>query len=93
MKAIFIVGGNGRGSRSSEDTASFLQELLLEWVICRHLRVATRKLANQGVSTFKYRPEEGRPALSRAVNKGYAVNGRNRRVRSGILGLRLNPWS
>ena len=25
----------------------------------RHLRVATRKLASQGVSTFKLRPEEG----------------------------------
>ena len=46
-------------SRSAEGTAAFLEELLLEWVIYRHLRVATRKLANQGVSTFKYRPEEG----------------------------------
>jgi hypothetical protein len=46
-------------SRSSESTSQFLRELLLEWVIYRHLRVATRKLANQGVSTFKYRPEEG----------------------------------
>jgi hypothetical protein len=51
------------GSRSSEKTSSFLQEMLLEWVIYRHLRVATRKLANQGVSTFKYRPEEGRLLL------------------------------
>jgi hypothetical protein len=50
-------------SRASERTASFLEELLLEWVIYRHLRVATRKLANQGVSTFKYRPEEGRLML------------------------------
>lgn len=50
-------------SRSSEPTASFLEELILEWVIYRHLRVATRKLANQGVSTFKYRPEEGRLLL------------------------------
>lgn len=47
------------GSRSLEDTSQFLRELFLEWVIYRHLRVATRKLANQGVSTFKYRPEEG----------------------------------
>jgi hypothetical protein len=50
-------------SRSAERTASFLEELLLEWVIYRHLRVATRKLANQGVSTYKYRPEEGRLLL------------------------------
>lgn len=50
-------------SRSSEGTSAFLEELLLEWVLYRHLRVATRKLANQGVSTFKYRPEEGRLLL------------------------------
>jgi hypothetical protein len=46
-------------TRSEENTSQFLRELFLEWVIYRHLRVATRKLANQGVSTFKYRPEEG----------------------------------
>jgi hypothetical protein len=45
--------------RSEEATSDFLKELLLEWVVYRHLRVATRKLAGQGVSTFKYRPEEG----------------------------------
>ena len=45
--------------RSEEPTSDFLKELLLEWVVYRHLRVATRKLAGQGVSTFKYRPEEG----------------------------------
>lgn len=50
-------------SRLTERTAPFLEELLLEWVIYRHLRVATRKLANQGVSTYKYRPEEGRLLL------------------------------
>lgn len=49
--------------RHSDSTAPFLQELLLEWVIYRHLRIATRKLANQGVSTFKYRPEDGRLLL------------------------------
>ncbi len=38
-------------SRSSEGTAAFLEELLIEWVIYRHLRVATRKLANQGCIT------------------------------------------
>jgi hypothetical protein len=47
-------------SRSTERTSDFLNELLLEWVLFRHLRVATRKLANQGVSTYKFRPEEGR---------------------------------
>lgn len=46
-------------SGSSENTSQFLEELLLDWVLYRHLRVATRKLANQGVSTFKFRPEEG----------------------------------
>lgn len=51
------------GRRSSESTSDFLQELILEWILFRHLRVATRKLANQGVSTFKYRPEEGKLLL------------------------------
>src|SRR5262249_44821524 len=50
-------------SRSEEQTFGFLAELLLEWVVYRHLRMATPKLANQGVSTFKYRPEEGRLLL------------------------------
>jgi hypothetical protein len=50
---------NRAQSRSSESTTDFLGELFLEWVIYRHLRVATRKLANQGVSTYKFRPEEG----------------------------------
>lgn len=50
-------------SRATEPTAEFLKELLLEWVLFRHLRVATRKLANQGVSTYKFRPEEGRLLL------------------------------
>lgn len=45
--------------RQAEPLGAFLEELLLEWVIYRHLRVATRKLAAQGVSTFKLRPEEG----------------------------------
>jgi hypothetical protein len=48
------------GRHAEEPTREFLAELLLEWVLYRHLRVATRKLANEGVSTFKYRPEEGR---------------------------------
>jgi len=37
----------------------FARDLILEWVLYRHLRVATRKLAAQGVSTFKFRPEHG----------------------------------
>ena len=37
--------------------------LLLDWVIFRHLRVATRKLASQGVSTYKFRPEKGKLVL------------------------------
>ena len=44
---------------NSQDIRSFARELILEWILFRHLRVATRKLANQGVSTFKYRVEEG----------------------------------
>lgn len=47
------------GGRAGEKTTDFLQELVLEWILFRHLRVATRKLANQGVSTFKFRPEQG----------------------------------
>jgi hypothetical protein len=46
-------------SRAFEPLRSFLEDLVLEWVIYRHLRVATRKLATQGVSTFKLRPELG----------------------------------
>src|SRR5262249_18445848 len=45
--------------RSADPIRSFISELVLEWVLFRHLRVATRKLASQGVSTFKFRPEEG----------------------------------
>ena len=45
--------------RSAEPVRDFLAEVVLEWVLFRHLRVATRKLAGQGVSTFKFRPEEG----------------------------------
>lgn len=45
--------------RAGEPLALFLETLILEWVLYRHLRVATRKLAAQGVSTFKFRPEEG----------------------------------
>ena len=34
--------------RASESLTTFLEELTLEWILYRHLRVATRKLANQG---------------------------------------------
>jgi hypothetical protein len=44
---------------ASEPARAFIEQLVLEWVVFRHLRVATRKLASQGVSTFKLRPEEG----------------------------------
>jgi hypothetical protein len=44
---------------ASEPAHAFIEELVLEWVVFRHLRVATRKLASQEVSTFKLRPEEG----------------------------------
>ena len=50
--------------RHDQKTREFLAELSLEWVIYRHLRVATRKLAGQGVSTFKFRPEEGKLVLA-----------------------------
>jgi len=46
-------------ARSTENIKAFLVDLVKEWVIFRHLRVATRKLANQGVTTFKFRPHEG----------------------------------
>ena len=55
--------------RSSEPARTFFEALLLEWVIYRHLRVATRKLANQGASTFKFRPELGRCVLSVEENE------------------------
>jgi hypothetical protein len=47
----------------SEQTREFLIQLVIEWIVFRHLRVATRKLAGQGVSTFKFRPEEGKLVL------------------------------
>lgn len=45
--------------RADQDTRAFFEELVLEWVLYRHLRVATRKLANQGDYTYRVRPEEG----------------------------------
>jgi hypothetical protein len=48
---------------SGEPIKDFLIQLVIEWIVFRHLRVATRKLAGQGVSTFKFRPEEGRLVL------------------------------
>jgi hypothetical protein len=45
--------------RRADSLAVFVRDLILEWVLYRHLRVATRKLAGQGVSTFKFRPEHG----------------------------------
>ncbi len=50
-------------SRGDDSTRDFLVQFLLDWVIFRHLRVATRKLAGQGVSTYKFRPEEGQLVL------------------------------
>jgi hypothetical protein len=50
-------------SHGDDDTKDFLAQLLLDWVIFRHLRVATRKLAGQNVSTYKFRPEEGKLVL------------------------------
>lgn len=43
----------------SADTRSFLERLVIEWVVYRHLRVATRKLASQGDYTFRFRVEGG----------------------------------
>jgi hypothetical protein len=45
--------------RRDDDLRDFVAELVLDWIIYRHLRVATRKLASQGDSTFKFRPEKG----------------------------------
>jgi hypothetical protein len=53
--------------RGSDSFATFVGDLVLEWVLFRHLRVAMRKLAAQGVSTFKFRPEHG--ALLRVTDK------------------------
>lgn len=50
-------------SRRDDSTRDFLVRLMLDWVIFRHLRVATRKLASQGVSTYKFRPEQGKLVL------------------------------
>lgn len=57
---VHLGGWLGRTmSRAFEPLKAFIEELVLEWIIYRHLRVATRKLAAQGVSTFKFRPELG----------------------------------
>ena len=45
-------------ARRDQHIARFLEELIQSGVY-RHLRVATRKLANQGVSTYKFIPERG----------------------------------
>ncbi len=42
----------------SASTEAFFERLILDWVIYRHLRVATRKLA-QGDYTYRFRPEQG----------------------------------
>jgi hypothetical protein len=57
---VHIAALASRAARRAADVfTTFLEELVLEWVLYRHLRVATRKLAGQGVSTFKFRPEQG----------------------------------
>lgn len=43
----------------NERTREFLERLVLDWVLYRHLRVATRKLATQHDYTFRFRPEAG----------------------------------
>ena len=64
---VHLKGWCDRANRgTNQKTRDFLQDLLLEWIIFRHLRVATRKLANQGVSTYKYRArKKGSFSLSR----------------------------
>ncbi len=44
---------------ANQGTREFFEELILDWVLYRHLRVATRKLATQGDYTYRVRPEEG----------------------------------
>jgi hypothetical protein len=44
---------------ANESTEAFIAQLVIDWVIFRHLRVATRKLASQGDYTYRFRPEEG----------------------------------
>ncbi len=66
--------------RLPEPAGDFFRDLLFEWVLARHLRVAVAKLASQGVSTFKFRPEEG--ALVRLVDKN---------VRPTFTSPRLRP--
>jgi hypothetical protein len=44
---------------ATESTEAFVAQLVIDWVIFRHLRVATRKLASQGDYTYRFRPEEG----------------------------------
>lgn len=50
-----------RRVQESRDQAikPFLEQLFADWVINRHLFVPTRKLASQGVQTYKFAPEDG----------------------------------
>ena len=43
---------------------AFLSHLMQDWIIFRHLRVATGKLANQGDFTFKFIQQQGELAIS-----------------------------
>jgi hypothetical protein len=43
----------------TESTEAFFAQLVIDWIIYRHLRVATRKLASQGDFTYRFRPEAG----------------------------------
>lgn len=49
-----------------DSSMDFIARLVLEWVVLRHIRVATGKLASQGVATYKFRPEGGLLVLSAA---------------------------
>nr|HEX4316232.1 hypothetical protein [Kofleriaceae bacterium] len=65
---------------SGEASQTFLARLVLDWVVFRHLRVATRKLASQGDYTYRFRPEEGRLVACGGVDPGFT----NPRLRQGI---------
>jgi hypothetical protein len=72
--------------RAQEEVREFLAALVLEWVLFRHLRVATRKLANQGASTFRFRPDQGRCVLTE-TNRDYAPTFTNPRLAQSVAML------
>jgi hypothetical protein len=71
---------NRLDAANGEATEAFLARTVLDWIVFRHLRVATRKLASQGDYTYRFRPEEGRLVACGPIDPGFT----NPRLRQGM---------